>query len=70
MKIDDLKSVNVDKYDIATEVLSSAICILRAVGFSEREIPNLFEQVSKNPVRRPLWIEPSAANAATTGRGR
>ena len=47
-----------DKYDIATEVLSSAIRVLQAVGFSEEEIPKLFEQVASKRVRGPLWIEP------------
>jgi hypothetical protein len=52
--------VNPDKYDIATEVLASAIRILQAVGFSEEEIPNLFSQVSNRRGRTPLWIEPPA----------
>jgi DNA-binding transcriptional regulator YhcF (GntR family) len=47
-----------DRYDIATEVLSSAIRVLLAVGFSEGEIPKLFEQVSNKRARVPLWIEP------------
>jgi hypothetical protein len=32
---------NPDKYEIATEVLSSAIRVLQAVGFYEDEIANL-----------------------------
>jgi hypothetical protein len=48
-----------DRYDIATEVLSSAVRVLQAAGFSEAEIPKLFEQVANRPVRAPLWIEPS-----------
>jgi hypothetical protein len=50
--------VNPDRYDIATEVLASALRILQAVGFSENEIPKLFEQVARKPPRGPLWIEP------------
>jgi hypothetical protein len=33
---------NPDKYDIATEVLSSAIRVLQAAGFHESEILQLF----------------------------
>jgi len=47
-----------DKYDIATEVLSSAARILQAVGFDEREIPKLFEQMAKRSPRAPVWITP------------
>lgn len=50
--------LNPQKYDIATEVLSSAIRILQAVGFSEEEVPKLFEQVARRPARIPLWLEP------------
>lgn len=35
-----------ERYDIATEVLSSAVRVLQAAGFSEREIPKLFEQAA------------------------
>jgi hypothetical protein len=49
---------DVERYDVATEVLSSAVRVLQAVGFSEREIPKLFEQVAKKGSRGPLWIEP------------
>jgi len=57
MQVDDFRIVNPDKYDIATEVLSSAIRVLQAVGFSEEEIPKLFEQVAKKGARVPLWID-------------
>ena len=49
---------NPERYDIATEVLSSAVRLLQAVGFSEREIPKLFEQVAVKGARSPVWIEP------------
>jgi hypothetical protein len=58
MQIDSFRIVNPDRYDIATEVLSSAIRVLQAVGFSEEEIPKLFEQASNKRARGPLWIEP------------
>ena len=48
---------NPDKLDIATEVLSSAIRVLKAVGFYENEISELFEQVARKPPRAPLWLE-------------
>jgi hypothetical protein len=48
---------NPEKYDIATEVLSSAVRILQAVGFSEQEISKLFEQVVMRGARAPVWIE-------------
>jgi hypothetical protein len=54
----DFRIENPDKHDIATEVLSSAVRILQAVGFSEREIPELFERVIMRGARAPLWIEP------------
>ena len=50
--------VNPDKYDIANEVLCSAIRILQAAGFNEDEIPKLFEQVAKRPARVPFWLDP------------
>jgi hypothetical protein len=49
---------NPDKYDIATELLSSAIRVLQAAGFYEREILQLFDQVAKKRERMPLWLEP------------
>lgn len=51
---------NSDKYDIATEVLSSAVRVLKVAGFSEDEIPRLFQLVADRPARGPLWIEPSS----------
>jgi hypothetical protein len=51
---------NPDKYEIANEVLSSAIRILQAVGFYESEIIQLFEQVAKKRERVPLYLEPLA----------
>jgi len=48
---------NPSRYDIATEVLSSAVRVLQAAGFSEEEIPKLFEQVANKRGRGPLWIE-------------
>jgi len=50
--------VNPDRYDIATEVLSSALRILQAAGFTETEVLRLFAQVSKKRKRSPLWLEP------------
>jgi hypothetical protein len=58
MQTDDFRIVNPGRYDIATEVLSSAIRVLQAVGFSEEEVPKLFEQVANKRTRGPLWIEP------------
>jgi DNA-binding transcriptional regulator YhcF (GntR family) len=58
MKADRFVTVNPERYDIATEVLSSAVRVLQAVGFSEAEIPKLFEQVANKRARVPLWIEP------------
>lgn len=49
---------NPDKYEIATEVLSSAIRVLQTAGFHEDEISLLFEQVAKKPKRYPLYLEP------------
>jgi hypothetical protein len=64
---------NPDKYDIATEVLSSALRVLQAVGFHEDEILRLFEQVARKPERAPVWLQPlpdepdSAANKSALG---
>lgn len=58
MPLGDFQVVKPNRYDIATEVLTSAIRVLQAVGFSEKEIPKLFEQVSNKRARVPLWIEP------------
>lgn len=49
---------NPDKYEIATEVLSSAIRTLQAVGFYAAEILQLFGQVAKKHERAPLFLEP------------
>lgn len=49
---------NPDKYDVATEVLSSAIKVLQASGFYESEILQLFDQVAKKPERYPVWLQP------------
>jgi hypothetical protein len=47
-----------DKYEIATEVLSSAIRVLQAAGFYEAEILQLFDQVAKKKRRLPIWLAP------------
>jgi hypothetical protein len=60
MKDAPFKIENVDKYDIATEVLSSAVRILQSIGFDEDEIPKLFEQVATKRARVPVWLEPLA----------
>jgi len=49
---------NPDKYDVATEVLSSAIRVLQAAGFYESEILQLFAQVSRKRERVPVWLMP------------
>ena len=49
---------NPDKYEIANEVLSSAIRVLQSVGFYESEILQLFGQVARKRERAPLFIEP------------
>jgi hypothetical protein len=49
-----------DKLEVATEVLSSAIRVLKAAGFYEKEISQLFEQAAKKPIRHPLWLQPLA----------
>jgi hypothetical protein len=49
---------NPDKLEIATEVLSSAIKVLKAAGFYENEISELFGQAARKPERVPLWLEP------------
>jgi DNA-binding transcriptional regulator YhcF (GntR family) len=51
---------NPDKYELATEVLSSAIRVLQAAGFYESEILQLFSQVANKRERAPLYIEPLA----------
>ena len=52
---------NPDKYEIATEVLSSAIRVLQAAGFDEGEVLELFGQVAKKRERGPLYLEPLAS---------
>lgn len=47
-----------DKYEIANEVLGSAIRVLQAAGFYESEVLELFEQVAKKRPRVPLYLEP------------
>jgi len=49
---------NPDKYEVATEVLSSAIRVLQAAGFYEAEILQLFAQVANKRERAPLYLEP------------
>ena len=58
MRDEPFQIVNPDKYDIAAEVLSSAIRILQAAGFSEQEVPKLFSQVANKTARGPVWIDP------------
>jgi len=58
MKPRPLFMENPDKYEIATEVLSSAIKVLQASGFYETEILQLFGQVAKKRERVPLYLEP------------
>jgi hypothetical protein len=48
---------NPDRYEIATEVLSSAIRVLQTAGFQENEIPQLFAQVASKRIRGPLYLE-------------
>jgi len=56
---------NPDKYEVATEVLSSAIRVLQASGFYESEILRLFAQVAKKPERFPIWLQPFAEDQRT-----
>ncbi|MBV8140242.1 MAG: hypothetical protein JO121_32080 [Deltaproteobacteria bacterium] len=58
---------NPDKYDIATEVLSSAIRVLQAAGFYESEVLQLFGQVASKRERVPLWLQQLPGDA---GAGR
>ncbi len=57
MREHPFRIVNPDKYDVATEVLSSAVRILQSIGFNEEEIPKLFQQVANKKARVPLWLE-------------
>jgi hypothetical protein len=58
MKGEPFRIVKPDRYDIATEVLSSAVRVLEAAGFAREEISQLFEQVANRDGRAPVWIEP------------
>jgi hypothetical protein len=60
---------NPDKYDIATEVLSSAIRVLQAAGFYENEILQLFDQVAKKTERFPVWLTPLPDEATVPPSG-
>jgi DNA-binding transcriptional regulator YhcF (GntR family) len=59
MTVEPSARLNLQKYDVATEVLSSAIRVLQAIGFSEQEIPKLFQKIADRGVRAPLWLDPS-----------
>jgi len=59
MRTEPFKILYPQKYDIATEVLSSAVRVLQAIGFSEDETRGLFDQVAKRGTRAPLWLEPT-----------
>lgn len=52
------KNLKSQRYDVATEVLASAVRVLHALGFTEQEIPKLFQQVADRRVRWPVWLEP------------
>lgn len=56
---------NPDKYEIANEVLGSAIRVLQAAGFYESEVLKLFEQVAKKRERSPLYLDPLPDRAET-----
>ena len=58
MQSTPLRIEGADRYDVATEVLSSAARVLQAVGFDEQEIPKLFEQMARKSPRAPVWITP------------
>jgi hypothetical protein len=58
-----------DKYEIATEVLSSAIRVLKAAGFYENEILQLFDQVARKSERFPIWLAPLPDEAAAPSGG-
>jgi hypothetical protein len=47
---------NPNKYEIANEVLSSAIRVLQTAGFYENEILALFAQAANKRERAPLWL--------------
>ena len=58
MQQGDYQITNPDRYDVATEVLSSAFRVLQSVGFSEQEIARLFALVAEKETRGPLWLNP------------
>ena len=58
MKDRPLYMENPDKLDVANEVLSSAIRVLKTSGFRDEEIVQLFGQVATNWRRGPLWLQP------------
>jgi hypothetical protein len=57
---------NPDKYDIATEVLSSTIRVLQAIGFYETEVLELFRQVANKRERVPFYAQPLSDTSAPT----
>jgi hypothetical protein len=61
---------NPDKYDVATEVLSSAIRVLQAAGFYESEILQLFGQVANKRERVPLWLQPLPDDGPAAGNSK
>jgi hypothetical protein len=60
---------NPDKFNIATEVLSSAIRVLQAAGFYKSEILQLFAQVAAKPERFPVWLMPLSDDGPSLGEG-
>ena len=60
---------NPDKYNIATEVLSSAIRVLQAAGFYESEILQLFAQVAAKRERFPVWVTPLSDDRPASAEG-
>ena len=58
-----------DKYEIATEVLSSAIRVLQAAGFYESEILQLFDQVARKKERFPVYLTPLSDERSTSAEG-
>lgn len=58
MRQGDYQITNPERYDVATEVLSSAMRVLQAVGFSEQEVAKLLTQAADQGPRGPLWLNP------------
>lgn len=58
MQKGDFQITSPNRYDIATEVLSSAMRILQSVGFSEHEVAKLLAQAADKGSRGPLWLNP------------